>query len=73
MTHGIHVTSLTAHQITGAVVIVKGKILMQEFPVNSIPHVKKDTLTGAFKKHLSKVLETLTENTHSKKNGNTFP
>ena len=44
MTDRIHVSCLTAHEITGTVLIIKCKILLQELAVHLITHTVQYSL-----------------------------
>ena len=44
MQDGIHISGLTAHKVTGSLLIIKGKVLLQELTVHFVPHVIQNTL-----------------------------
>ena len=44
MADGIHVSGLAAHKVTGSLLIIKGKVLLQELTVHFVPHVIQNTL-----------------------------
>ena len=54
MSDSIHITGLAAHQVTCSVLVVKSKILLKKFSVNSVTHTVKNILRTRLKKHLRK-------------------
>ena len=54
MTDRIHISGLTAHKITGTVLIVKCKILLQKLAVHLIAHTIQHSLRAFLKKNLGK-------------------
>ena len=57
MPDGIHITGLSGHQITGPVLIVEGKILLQELTVYGITHTVKHALGTDFKHDLRSITQ----------------
>ena len=52
MPDGIHIASLTAHQIAGSLFIVEIKILLKQFAIDLSSHIIKNILGGSLKNNL---------------------
>ena len=49
---GVHVSRLAAHQVAGALLIIKVEVLLQQLPVHGAAHVVEDALGGRLEHEL---------------------
>ena len=69
MTDCIHIAGLTAHQISGAVLIIESKILLQQLAIHLVAHAVQDALGAHLKKNLRKETAKSLHNDRSEQKG----
>ena len=69
MPDGVHITGLPAHQVTGSLLIIEGKIFLQQLPVYFAAHVIEQPLGCGLKGHLIGKTQNTGEKRHSQQAG----
>ena len=69
MPDGVHITGLPAHQVTGSLLIIEGKIFLQQLPVYFAAHIIEQPLGCGLKGHLIGKTQNTGEKRHSQQAG----